>query len=1321
MQGPAPNGATGEVRSDGRPIGLPRGRGLVLPFLLLVGGMLLAGVMFAGAAPNNPPTVVTSGGTLAYTEDDGAVTFDGGMLVDDLDADPIQSATVQFSAGYVGTEDELASSGGGGISASWDSGSGALTLSGAAPASTYQIVLRQVTYENTSQLPNPGTRTVSITVTDGIDPSAASTRDIAVTSVPDNPQLSLTSGSLAYIESSGPVAIDVGANVVDDEDDLTSASFSITGGYVPAEDSLDVPGLGGIAGSWDAGTATLTLSGSGTTSEWQAAVRTVTYENTSNNPTTAPRTVNATITDGTATSPAATRVVAITSVNDPPSPGGDVVIEAPGGGAMAVAEDTPSPSAANIRVVPATLFDIEGPTPVAVRITSVTGGTLAQGDGTALGLGTGGSILSLASGSVDLRFTPTANRDLDATFTYVVVDAANPGINSPASNATIPITPVNDAPALAGSGGSAGFVENGGAVVVDNALVITDIDSATIAGATAQITGGFAAGDDTLAATASGGVSVNWDGSTGTLSLSGSASLPTYQSILRSVTFDNPSENPAASNRTVSFAVDDGTDGSNVIVRNVTVTPGNDAPTVTAGGAATYVENDPAVVVDAGVTPADVDSAILTSATVQITGGFVSSEDVLGSSGGAGVAATWDGGSGTLTLTGSASIATYQNLLQAVTYVNPSDAPTLAARTISYSIVDDGAAPSSASTATVTISSVNDSPAISGGGGSVIYTENDSAIVIDNAITIADLDDANLESAQVRVATNGSDTEDVLGFTNQNGISGAWSPASGTLTLSGSATLADYEAALESITYFNVSDDPSTATRTIEFTIDDGDDVNGPIENDVAVVAMNDAPTIGLDPDPITYVENDPTTPIDAALTVTDLDDTQIERVDLMTTSWRNGQDSFVVTPSGGITVTYDAVTGTLVLIGPAPTSSFETVLRSVRFHNPSEAPTAGTRNFALVADDGDATGPSVDRDLILTAINDAPVAANDSAEVLQGAWIAVDVIGNDTDVDGGYLRITGWDAHPDVAISKTAGMLKVVPHDDFVGIANVSYRVGDGRGGEDTGRLRLRARAAADGSVFISALPTRVAVGSPITEAVKVRNWGAGILENVRVTISIPGATVRVTSAPSGVSCTVVGSRAMCPLGDLAAGSRPVVMLEATPEASGLVTATATLRHSSIDPDDADLVSAATTVVLARPGIVPTPGGGDDDDDDDDDDDGGGGGWRPPATAPTTPVPTTTVPTTTVATTTVPTTTVPTTTTVFEDTIDDIPTTEATTTAAPTTVDHGDGTGLGSTAPPTTVGESGGSGSPVNSLLVFGMFAAAAAVFVWQRQRRIV
>ena len=86
--------------------------------------------------------------------------------------------------------------------------------------------------------------------------------------------------------------------------------------------------------------------------------------------------------------------------------------------------------------------------------------------------------------------------------------------------------------------------------------------------------------------------------------------------------------------------------------------------------------------------------------------------------------------------------------------------------------------------------------------------------------------------------------DDVLNFTDQSGITGSYDSVNGILTLTGSATLVEYQAALQSISYVNTSDDPSDLTRTVTFLVNDGDVDSNIVSRDIDFTAVNDAPTL---------------------------------------------------------------------------------------------------------------------------------------------------------------------------------------------------------------------------------------------------------------------------------------------------------------------------------------------------------------------------------------------------------------------------------------------------------------------------------------------
>ena len=126
-------------------------------------------------------------------------------------------------------------------------------------------------------------------------------------------------------------------------------------------------------------------------------------------------------------------------------------------------------------------------------------------------------------------------------------------------------------------------------------------------------------------------------------------------------------------------------------------------------------------------------------------------------------------------------------------------------------------------------------------GSSVAYTEEDPATQLTNTITVADVDDTDIEGATVQVTSNLDPSEDVLALTSPPaGITvDAYIPATGLLTLSGAASMADYQTALRAVTYENTdANDPSGATRTVTFQVDDGTAFSNMVTRDVDVTPV---------------------------------------------------------------------------------------------------------------------------------------------------------------------------------------------------------------------------------------------------------------------------------------------------------------------------------------------------------------------------------------------------------------------------------------------------------------------------------------------------
>ena len=144
------------------------------------------------------------------------------------------------------------------------------------------------------------------------------------------------------------------------------------------------------------------------------------------------------------------------------------------------------------------------------------------------------------------------------------------------------------------------------------------------------------------------------------------------------------------------------------------------------------------------------------------------------------------------------------------------------------------------------VTAVNDAPVVTA-GATVGYTEQGTAAVLDSGLTVSDADNTTLASATVSI-TSGLFAGDTLNFTNQNGISGSYDSGTGVLTLTGSASVANYQAALRSITFSSTSDNPTNfgadTSRTISWQVNDGALDSTAATSTVNITAVNDAPVV---------------------------------------------------------------------------------------------------------------------------------------------------------------------------------------------------------------------------------------------------------------------------------------------------------------------------------------------------------------------------------------------------------------------------------------------------------------------------------------------
>ena len=591
-----------------------------------------------------------------------------------------------------------------------------------------------------------------------------------------------------------------------------------------------------------------------------------------------------------------------------------------------------------------------------------------------------------------LTYQPNANycnnppgTTLD-TFTYTLNGGST-------GNVTVTVTCIDDAPTLTAGGSSPSFTEDGPPVAVDPGITVADVDNATLASGTISITGNYQSSEDVLAFTNDGStmgniaVQSNAGGVLTLTSAGATATVAQWQSALRSVTYNNSSQNPNTANRTISFKVNDGALNSNTVSKTLAVTAVNDAPVLGGvSGGFTYTENDAATAIAPAITVTDVDSATLTSATISISANFQSGQDVLSfTNDGAtmGNIAVGSNAGGVLTLTSAGSTATlaqWQSALRAVKYNNTSDNPNTSTRTVSFQ-ADDGGAVNNLSnivTRTITVTAVNDAPVVTTSGGSASFTEDGPAVAADPGVTITDVDSATLASGTISITGNFQSGQDVLAFTNDGSTMGniaVQSNAGGVLTLTSAgatATVAQWQSALRSVTYNNTSQNPNTTARTVSFAVNDGALASNTATRGVTVTAVNDAPTFSA---PASFAVNE-----DTQFTFTGGNAITVSDVDVnsgtMTLTLSALHGTLTLTTGGGGTFTNN---GTSSVTFAGTLTQVNAALANSKYQGNQDYNGSDTISLNINDQGNTGTGGALQANASITvtvnAVNDAPVA----------------------------------------------------------------------------------------------------------------------------------------------------------------------------------------------------------------------------------------------------------------------------------------------------------------------------------------------------------
>ncbi len=115
-----------------------------------------------------------------------------------------------------------------------------------------------------------------------------------------------------------------------------------------------------------------------------------------------------------------------------------------------------------------------------------------------------------------------------------------------------------------------------------------------------------------------------------------------------------------------------------------------------------------------------------------------------------------------------------------------------------------------------------------------------------------------------------------------------------------------------------------------------------------------------------------------------------------------------------------------------------------------------GTDSFTYTVSDGKGGVRTYTVTILVTPVNDAPVAHNDTGTVRPGSSVSIPAVGNDTDIDGDKLTVTKATAGQGTVRILPDGSVGYTPRAGFTGTDTITYIVSDGHGGFATATISI-------------------------------------------------------------------------------------------------------------------------------------------------------------------------------------------------------------------------------------------------------------------------
>jgi hypothetical protein len=282
--------------------------------------------------------------------------------------------------------------------------------------------------------------------------------------------------------------------------------------------------------------------------------------------------------------------------------------------------------------------------------------------------------------------------------------------------------------------------------------------------------------------------------------------------------------------------------------------------------------------------------------------------------------------------------------------------------------ISDGNGGSAVATVEVTVNNdASDRLEVVTSSGMTTFTESvpppSVPVVVDAGVRVGPGLEGVMTGATVKISAGYVKGKDKLALPLLGPIKGKFAPATGTLSLNGIASPADYQAALRAITYVNTSPAPVDGVRAISFQVQDVAGVGVPATKLLNVVGVDTKPVLTLMGPGLTYKTRGKAMAVASPLKIVDVDNTRLAGASVSISGGFQIGDVLAVRIISTMGITASYVSGVLTLTGNATLANYLSVLKSLTFLTPT-ATLAGTRTISITVNDGQLDSDPVTRSI---------------------------------------------------------------------------------------------------------------------------------------------------------------------------------------------------------------------------------------------------------------------------------------------------------------------------------------------------------------------